>query len=622
MNKDSAFKSKEQLVHENDELVLVLAKMQEILKAITNKGNFSFDIFGAEVANIFSLASGEMSFRVFVEEMNEGASALSSNGMVLYCNKRFAELLNAPSEQIIGKQFDQYLYPDDKTRFLRLLQTGLRKRSQESLRCIRFGDASPVQLHLSVNPFLAGDLEEKVCLIACDDSGTHRVEEELKRMQKSYEQRIAKITASLNKANEELVLSRIAYLNMMQDTVEANSTLKVSNEKLIKQSKKRKKAEKLLKKSESMFRMLLNASPEAIIKMELDGTIKDLSHITTEIFGFKKKNELKGKLFWDFVIPGERMKIQEIFQEALSKRSIQDVETTLLKNDESTFRAEISLTLVEKNNRAPNAYMAIIRDITSRKRMDVQLIHNARLVSLGEMATGIAHEINQPLNTISLTLDNFLYEINRIESIDKNYLKAKSDKIFDNIYKIRDIIEHIRDFSRYQDDHSMVAFDLHKSITNAISMISEEFKFKEIDLMTDFEKTDSHVLGNVYKFEQVILNLLTNAKDALDEKKKSRVDDIRSYVKIHTFSEDQFVFVAVEDNGCGIQPGELDKVLLPFYSTKEEGKGTGLGLSISYGIIKEMNGTFEVQSKPGVGTTMLIRLPLEKREPEEVLEEE
>jgi len=436
------------------------------------------------------------------------------------------------------------------------------------------------------------------------------MEEELLHTKRSYEHRITELTAALEKANEELVNSRLAYLNMMQDSVEANNTLKVSNRKLIKQSKKRKKAEKLLKKSEKMFRTLLNASPEAIIQMDIDSTINDLSHITTEIFGFKTKDELKGKLFWDFVLPGERKKIQGIFKKTLSKGPVQDIETTLVKNDKSKFTAEISLTLIEKHNGDPKAYMAIIRDVTLRKKMDVQLIHNARLVSLGEMATGIAHEINQPLNTISLTLDNFLYEVNRIASIDKSYFKTKSDKIFDNIYRIRDIIEHIRDFSRYQDDHLLVTFDLHKSINNAISMISEEFKIKEIDLVTDFEKTDSHVLGNEYKFEQVILNLLTNAKDALDEKKKSGLDDTRSYVKIHTFSDGKFIFVAVEDNGSGIKASEIDKVLLPFYSTKEEGKGTGLGLSISYGIIKEMNGTFEVQSKPGVGTTMLIRLPL------------
>ena len=557
----------------------------------------------------------KMSYRVFVEEMAEGAAALSSDGIILFCNKSLAELLNVSAEQLVGKSIEFFLQTEDKPLFRKLLKDGLKRKSHGTFRSSTMGVAKSTRLYFSVNPFLAGDLVDKVCLIVSDFSAVSRTEEPQNLARKINEQKIEELTRSLNRVNEDLLQSRIAYLNIMQDTVLANEKLKVSNKKLVRQGKKRRKAEKLLKKSEKMFRTLLNASPEAIIKLGIDFAIEDLSDITPEIFGTEKKKELRGRLFWDLVIAEEHGKIREIFKDALTNGPIRDVEATLLKKNKTTFMAEISLTLVENRHGQPGAYMVIIRDISSRKKMDVQLIHNARLVSLGEMATGIAHEINQPLNTISLTLDNFLYEVNRIESIDKNYFKVKSDKIFDNIYRIRDIIEHIRDFSRYQDDHKLAVFDLHKSIDNAISMISEEFKFRGIDLITDFEKSDSHVLGNVYKFEQVILNLLTNAKDALDEKKKTEAGDEESYVKIHTFFKDKSIYVAVEDNGNGIHSSELDKVILPFYSTKEEGKGTGLGLSISYGIVKEMNGTFEVQSKPGVGTTMLIKLPVANPEP-------
>jgi PAS domain S-box-containing protein len=344
--------------------------------------------------------------------------------------------------------------------------------------------------------------------------------------------------------------------------------------------------------------------------MDPDFTIDDVSRVAPALFGFEGKSELKGKSFMDLVLPDDRNRITDLFLEAREKGIVRDVEVSLVKQDQSAFAAEISMTSLEKRNGKTKAFMAIVRDVSLRKKMDIQLIHNARLVSLGEMATGIAHEINQPLNTISLTLDNILYEINLIKSVDKNYFQTKSDKIFNNIYRIRNIIEHIRDFSRYQDDQSQVLFNLHKSITNAISLISEEFISKEIDLITDLEKGQSHAMGNVFKFEQVILNLLTNAKDAIDEKKKTKATDKRSYIRIHTFPQGKYIFVAVEDNGIGIKPENLDKVLLPFFSTKEVGKGTGLGLSISYGILKEMNGTLEIKSKPGVGTTILIRLPL------------
>jgi PAS domain S-box-containing protein len=444
---------------------------------------------------------------------------------------------------------------------------------------------------------------------------TNGTSEENNHIRSSYEQLAVDLTDELTRINEVLILSRVAYLNMMEDLDESNRALREANIRLARQGKKNKKAKKRLKKSEKIFRTLLNSSPEAILKMDLDGKIEDLSRITPGIFGFEKKRELKKKSLLDFVLIGDRKRIQDEFMVLRSEGAIRNFETTLVKRDNSTFTAEISLNMVQNRNDKPVAYIAIVHDVSVKRKTDVQMIHNARLISLGEMATGIAHEINQPLNTISLTLDNILYEINQLETADKEYFKTKSEKIFNNIYRIRNIIEHIRDFSRYQDDHRLVPFDLHKSITDAVSLISEELKNKEIELQTDFETTESHVLGNVFKFEQVILNLLANSKDALEEKRHAIQDTTGLYIRIHTFSEKSFVFVALEDNGVGIKTGDADKVLLPFYTTKEEGKGTGLGLSISYGIIKEMGGTFEIKSKEGTGTTVLIKIPAVKYDP-------
>jgi PAS domain S-box-containing protein len=457
----------------------------------------------------------------------------------------------------------------------------------------------------------AGGHESQGTAPSVKSNGTTEVNNHVRS---AYEQLAVDLTDELTGISETLILSRVAYLNMMEDLDEANKALSDANIKLAQQGKKSKRAKKRLKKSEKIFRALLNSSPEAILKMDLDGKVEDLSRIAPGVFGFEKKRELKRKSLLDFVLIGDRKQIQDEFMGLRSEGAIRNFETTLVKKDNSTFIAEISLNLVQNRKGKPVAYIAIVRDVSVKRKMDVQMIHNARLISLGEMATGIAHEINQPLNTISLTMDNILFEINQLESANQDYFKTKSEKIFNNIYRIRNIIEHIRDFSRYQDDHRMVPFDLHKSITDAVSLISEELKNKEIELQTDFETTESHVQGNVFKFEQVILNLLANSKDALEEKRHAIDDATGLYIRIHTFTEKSFVFVALEDNGVGIKPEDADKVLLPFYSTKEEGKGTGLGLSISYGIIKEMGGTFEIKSKPGAGTTVMIRLPVVKHD--------
>lgn len=543
--------------------------------------------------------SGEEMIRALLESTDDAVLIVDNSGKSIYANTKFAGMFGIPADKLgLGDEKDLRNFLISRLGDLKKVHDKIRKFNQgksSETDFVEFDDGRVFEFRYF--PWILKHQVLGSVVYLRDQSRKEKVPTVGKDA-----------VPEKNKQPEEVT-------NPSAETPEY-----VTGQRCAEQKKKSRKAEKFLKKSRKLFHTLLSSSPAAIIKMDMNSRISDLSENTPAIFGAKKKKELKGHLFWSLVLQEERKNVQRIFKDALSKEIVQDIETTLVKKDKSTFLAEISLTLIENRNGVPKGFMAIIRDISLKKKMDVQLIHNARLVSLGEMATGIAHEINQPLNTISLTLDNFLYEIDKIELIDKSYFKSKSDKIFDNIYRIRDIIEHIRDFSRYQDDHVLVSFDLHKSITNAISMISEEFRYKEINLVTDFEKSDSHVLGNVYKFEQVMLNLLTNAKDALDEKKKNNPDEPGAYVKIHTFSKGKFIYVAVEDNGNGIPASEIDKVLLPFYSTKEEGKGTGLGLSISYGIIKEMNGTFEVQSKPGVGTTMLVRLPLENRVTDEVAE--
>jgi signal transduction histidine kinase len=253
-----------------------------------------------------------------------------------------------------------------------------------------------------------------------------------------------------------------------------------------------------------------------------------------------------------------------------------------------------------------------MRDISQRKQMELLMIQNSRLLSLGEMATAIAHEVNQPLNNISLTLENVFHEILSSNPDTKDYYRDKSERIFGNIYRMREIIDHIRDFSRDQTDFFSSLFDVKASISNAVSMISAQFKHRNIELVQDFEENIPPVLGNIYKFEQVILNLLVNAKDAMEDKKETSQTDFPMHVKIKSYHSKQSVIMEITDNGIGIEQDELDKIMQPFYTTKALGKGTGLGLSISSGIVKEMNGTLEIYSKPGVETTVKINLPIGK----------
>jgi C4-dicarboxylate-specific signal transduction histidine kinase len=207
-----------------------------------------------------------------------------------------------------------------------------------------------------------------------------------------------------------------------------------------------------------------------------------------------------------------------------------------------------------------------------------------------------------------MVMDKILFESSKAESVDIGFLANKSDKIFENITRIRNIIDHVRAFSRSHDDYVLTSFDINQSIANAVSMIAEQFKHLGITLNLTLESQIPLIFGNTYKFEQVIINLLVNAKDALIEKKNQQEDHPELIVGITTYLENDLLVVELTDNGIGIGNDDLLNVWLPFYTTKEEGKGTGLGLSICYQIVKAMDGTIEIASNRMKGTKIKIVL--------------
>jgi C4-dicarboxylate-specific signal transduction histidine kinase len=167
----------------------------------------------------------------------------------------------------------------------------------------------------------------------------------------------------------------------------------------------------------------------------------------------------------------------------------------------------------------------------------------------------------------------------------------------------------VRAFSRTHVSDLQTGFDINSSIINAISMISEQYKHLGIHLEIDLQENLPTVTGNIYKLEQVILNLFSNAKDALLEKKAklSLSDDMT--INIRSYMENHRLIIDVTDNGIGISNEDVKHIMLPFYTTKDAGKGTGLGLSISYQIIKDMNGTIEIPiNQPG---KTVLRIVLE-----------
>jgi PAS domain S-box-containing protein len=375
----------------------------------------------------------------------------------------------------------------------------------------------------------------------------------------------------------------------------------------------RKLAEQTLEISEKKYRSMLNASPDGILIIDLKGVISEVSDIGLELFGADSRDEMVGKKLSIFVSSEENKTIKEMIDNTMIEGRTQNIGLRIRKKDKTLFPGELSATLIQGPQGAPLSFMIIIRDISQRKKAETLQLHADRMANLGEMASGIAHEINQPLNIISMVLDKILFETARNENVKVEFIKEKSDKIFENIIRIRNIIDHIRAFSRSHDDYVLAEFSINASIENGISMITEQYKHLGITLDLQLEKQIPQIVGNTYKFEQVVVNLLANAKDAVIERKNKDPEYDNMIVRIRSFQVGPSIIVEIEDNGIGISDDDLDNVILPFYTTKDEGKGTGLGLSICYQIIREMGGTIDIISNISSGTKIIVDLVIKKR---------
>lgn len=370
-----------------------------------------------------------------------------------------------------------------------------------------------------------------------------------------------------------------------------------------------KKAQIDLKESEELYHSLLRTSPDGIIITDLEGRITEASDVAIGLLGITDNLKIDGMHFMQFIPTTSRRALVKICRTTIKEGLVQNVEIKLNRIDKSEFFGEVSSTQIKGQNGELKAFMADIRNISERKILEKQIRHSERMTGIGEMATGMAHEINQPLNTISLSIDNIIYNIDN-KTLNETYLKTKINKVFDNISRIKTIIDHVRTFSRDQEDFIQSEFDLNKSIKNSISMISEQMNHKDIKLDFKGEIKLPTLKGNTHRFEQVMLNLLINAKDALEEKKKKLGKNFEKRIEISTKHTNHQIIIEVKDNGIGINSEDIDKILLPFYTTKAPGHGTGLGLSISYGIIKELNGEIEIISEVLMGTTIRIIVPI------------
>ena len=266
--------------------------------------------------------------------------------------------------------------------------------------------------------------------------------------------------------------------------------------------------------------------------------------------------------------------------------------------------------------------LLVFQDITERKRAEAQicrllseaeqrerelrekqaqLVQSAKLASLGELAAGIAHEVNNPLNNIGLFVGNAVDHLKQ-EALDREKILHPLTIALQQVSKAATIIAHLRTFARAAGVDRQ-PLSMNPLIRSALSLMQDQLRLRNIDVTVDLSSHDATVLGNALQLEQVFINLLTNARDAVEQMPRKGIT-IASVVR-----GDQ-LDITVQDTGIGVPADLQPRIFDPFFTTKEVGKGTGLGLSISYGIIQEHGGQLLVETPPDTGARFRIRLPL------------
>lgn len=397
----------------------------------------------------------------------------------------------------------------------------------------------------------------------------------------------------------------------------------------------RKQAEELLRDSEEKYRLIFENANDGIF-ISVKGYIQFVNPKTCEITGFLPKL-LIGKPLTDFLHPDFREMVLDVHYKKLRGESVPDsydvliidknktpkwveFKSNLIRWDETkvilTFMTDINTRkkyedeLKELNQ---NLEERVKHELSQIQKQQEMLIQKSKLESLGELAAGIAHEINQPLGGLSLSLDNILFE-QANKRLNDDYIRSKLNLMFEDIDRIKNIINHIRVFSRDQQEATNEMVSLVQVVNNALSLVNRLYINHRIDLVISLDRLHTHFLGNRIKMEQVVLNLLSNARYAVEKKALESGHDFSKQIKIRSWGFEGTLKLEIEDNGTGIDKEHLDRIFDPFFSTKKDEEGTGLGLSISYGIVKEMLGEIEAQSEKGVYTRLTITLPEFKEE--------
>ena len=348
-----------------------------------------------------------------------------------------------------------------------------------------------------------------------------------------------------------------------------------------------------LKRAERKLRMLADIAEnvsEAICCTDADGRITYWNAHAEKLFGYSRE-EVTGRHV-SLLLPEDRTEELERCMKQASRAGAMSCETERITKDGRRIIVELNITPMRDKKGRIKAYIMIMRDITQRKQMERQIIISEKLASLGVLATGIAHELNNPLNNISLLAQLLKEDIRAGRAREE-----EADMIFQQVERVSRIIRALLELSREGIIH-FEPVDVNELLEETLTFLEDTVEKAGVRVEMRLQPVP-HVAGDRVMLQQVFANLITNACQSM------RAGGV---LTIETAYRDGRVEISFTDTGEGIPEEHLSRIFDPFFTTKGEG-GTGLGLAVSHTIIKKHEGEISVESEPGRGSTFRIQLP-------------
>ena len=357
---------------------------------------------------------------------------------------------------------------------------------------------------------------------------------------------------------------------------------------------RRGQAEAAMRSSEERYRALVEQAADAIFIATPDDRLVEVNAATCTMTGYARE-ELLGRKLTDLLEPTGPKHPRVTLGQAPGSRVAG--EKRFKRRDGAVIDAEVTATVL-----ADGRVQCYARDVTQRKLVQQQLILADRLASLGRLAAGVAHEVNNPLAYLALNLERIEHaaEAASVDVAKLTEIRSAAAEARDGAERVRAVVRALGTLGR-DDDAPVGAVDVHRVLDTAVRLA--ENRARQRGRIVKQYGASRSVRGHELRLGQVFVNLLVNATDALREE-----DIVTNEIRVRTFDEAGLVVIEVSDNGVGIPEDLLGRIFDPFFTTKPVGEGTGLGLAISHGIVGSFGGSITVESEVAKGTVLRVAL--------------